>query len=407
MPTPSSALHRYAAFIVGFTVLLICWGAAVTTEDVGLAVPDWPLCFNRVNPEGWWKLTALLLEHGHRWLATILSGFVLIALGWLWQRHRQHPAISPRLTWIEFGVLVVSSVALVALVAFNRSPRVEPFAQSVCGWAAVGLGLACVAWIAWSLSARKWPLALKLVALAWVVVGAQAILGGLRVTDMSDALGIFHGTLGQILFCLLLFLALVTSPRWPSPPFMAAALRGRFVRLSAVFFTSVAIQLVLGATIRHTQRRIPAALDVLTTGGKIFPGFADTDLLAIFLHKAWAVVVTVLGCVLAWQAARHLREHAGLRRLAFAVPVLLGVQVTLGIFVLLTMDRYKLAHALAPGEALGTGVHLSPVFWVTNSHVVTGLSLLACSFALLVKTVASVPHRGMLAAADSRSGSLA
>jgi heme A synthase len=65
-------------FIIAWAILLIWWGAAVTTENVGLAVPDWPLAFNRVNPDGWWGLLPLLLEHGHRWLATILTGLVML-----------------------------------------------------------------------------------------------------------------------------------------------------------------------------------------------------------------------------------------------------------------------------------------------------------------------------------------
>ena len=69
-------LHRFALFIIAWAVLLIWWGAAVTTENVGLAVPDWPLAFNRVNPDGWWGLLPLLLEHGEDFVLYALLDFV-------------------------------------------------------------------------------------------------------------------------------------------------------------------------------------------------------------------------------------------------------------------------------------------------------------------------------------------
>ena len=55
----------------------------MTTEDVGLAVPDWPLAFGKINPEGWMKVPALFLEHGHRWIATSI-GFLVLAM-YFWQ----------------------------------------------------------------------------------------------------------------------------------------------------------------------------------------------------------------------------------------------------------------------------------------------------------------------------------
>jgi len=387
-------LHRFALLIVVWAVLLIWWGAAVTTENVGLAVPDWPLAFNRVNPEGWWGLLPLLLEHGHRWLATILTGLVMVMFFWATALARGSRSAGGRLplSLSELVAVVVFSVALVVAVAFNQSPRVAPADQTVWGWLAMGLGLMCLGWLGWSLWARRWPLLIRLMAIIWVVIGVQAILGGTRVTALSDALGVFHGSLGQLLFCLLLTVALVTAPRWPAPGLMADATRHRFLLLSGLFLAAVFVQLTLGAGIRHTQRMIPAALDVITTGGSFFPPLGRGDLWLIFAHKAWAMVVLILGVVLAQQAWLGLAAHPGLRRVALAVPVLLAGQITLGISVLVTMDRFKL-----PPSTTLVQMKLSPVFWVTNLHVLTGLSLLACAFVLVVKLVAAVPHRGMVA----------
>jgi heme A synthase len=231
-----------------------------------------------------------------------------------------------------------------------------------------------------------------LTALVWVVIGAQAILGGTRVTRLSDALAIVHGCLGQVLFCLLLSIVLVASPRWPNPGLIAAPVRSRFLWWGGAFFAAVLIQLVLSASVRHTQRLIPAALDVVTTGGSLWPGTANRDLLLLFAHKSWALVVFSVGVAVAAQAGRRLRDHRGLRRLAFALPALLTVQIGLGVSVLMTMDRFKV-----PANTTLTQLRLSPVFWVTNFHVLIGLTLFACSFAFLVKVVAATPHRGILA----------
>ena len=235
----------------------------------------------------------------------------------------------------------------------------------------------------------------------WVVIGIQAILGGTRVTALSDALGIFHGSLGQVLFCLLLTVGLVTSSNWPQPGAMVEATRRQFLTLAVVFLVAVVVQLTLGAGIRHTQRMIPAALDVVTTGGSFFPAAGRGDLWLIFAHKTWAMVVLILGSVLALRSRRGLAAHPGVRRLALTVPVLLGCQVTLGISVLLTMDRFKL-----PPSTTLVQMKLSPVFWVTNLHVLTGLGILACAFTLVVKLIAAVPHRGKVTTQSGESTGL-
>jgi heme A synthase len=386
-------LHRFALFIIAWAILLIWWGAAVTTENVGLAVPDWPLAFNRVNPDGWWGLLPLLLEHGHRWLATLLTGLVMVLFFGVVVADRRRLRLPGVREWplsvSELIMVVLLSVALVVAVAFNQSPRVAPEGQVVWGWLAIGLGLLCLAWLGGSLAVRRWSLPVRLMSVIWVVIGIQAILGGTRVTALSDALGIFHGSLGQVLFCLLLTVGLVTSANWPQPRAIVEATRRQFLTMALVFLAAVVVQLTLGAGIRHTQRMIPAALDVVTTGGSFFPAAGRGDLWLIFAHKAWAMVVLILGSVLALQARRGLAAHPGIRRLALTVPVLLGCQVTLGISVLLTMDRFKL-----PPSTTLVQMKLSPVFWVTNLHVLTGLGILACAFTLVVKLIAAAPHRG-------------
>ena len=43
-------LHRYALLLAAATFCLIIAGALVTSNDAGLAVPDWPLSYGKLMP---------------------------------------------------------------------------------------------------------------------------------------------------------------------------------------------------------------------------------------------------------------------------------------------------------------------------------------------------------------------
>ena len=78
------ALHRFAKFLAGLTFLLIAAGALVTSNDAGLAVPDWPTSFGSL-----WRIPHMVggvkFEHGHRMLAELV-GLLTIALAiWSWR----------------------------------------------------------------------------------------------------------------------------------------------------------------------------------------------------------------------------------------------------------------------------------------------------------------------------------
>jgi heme a synthase len=80
----NAALHRFAEFLAGLTFLLIAAGALVTSNDAGLAVPDWPTSFGSL-----WRIPHMVggvkFEHGHRMLAELV-GLLTIALAiWIWR----------------------------------------------------------------------------------------------------------------------------------------------------------------------------------------------------------------------------------------------------------------------------------------------------------------------------------
>ena len=72
-------LNRFAIFVACATFFLIIAGALVTSNDAGLATPDWPLSNGQVFPK---MVGNLFWEHGHRMVATTV-GILTIVL-WIY-----------------------------------------------------------------------------------------------------------------------------------------------------------------------------------------------------------------------------------------------------------------------------------------------------------------------------------
>jgi heme A synthase len=381
--------HVFSIVVLAFAALLVWWGAAVTTKDVGLAVPDWPLSRGKVNPKGWMGQEAMLLEHGHRLIASFVGTLTAFLFFWIWMKFSS----SKLKTFGEFALLLVVLATIVFGVAKGYAFETAN-SQAAAGnvgltegnpvpgfiLAAIG-GAGCFAWLCFGWTKRGWALPLRLSALALIVVEIQAVLGGLRVTEMSDAFGVIHGCLGQAFFCLLLLVTLVTSARWESGRAVLSKKVRRLLRGWALFFFgAVFTQLAIGATMRHNHRIGLAADDIVTTGGSFLPDFGNFDLVILFSHKVGAVVVFLVTMAFTAFALRFLSQAPGIRRAVLAAAGIVNFQVCLGISV------------LATGKS----------FWVTNFHVLTGLTLLAVSILVLAKSCAAAAHGPMLAD-DSRS----
>lgn len=358
--------HNYARFTLLVGLVLIWWGAAVTTEDVGLAVPDWPLCFGKINPEGWYHVPALLLEHGHRWIATSI-GFLVLGM-YFWQFARFGPSLLEAAGIILIGTgflfLVFKGVLLPALI----------------------IVLLTLTWLVMTWLARGWPLLRGLTTLALFTVIAQAALGGLRVLKMSDPYGISHGSLGQLFFCLLVFIAFASSRTWREGGMRLPAASVVSARLwSTLLFAAVFMQLVIGATLRHTQRLHLAASDILTTKGQWLPPVEPADVFVLHLHKYWGFSVAILVIIVAWKSRTWLGRVPRLRWVPPALMIMPVNQVVLGIYVILS------------GKS----------FWVTNLHVLNGLGILVLSFLVALSVWASTTGLGLVAeAAPDKRASL-
>jgi cytochrome c oxidase assembly protein subunit 15 len=351
--------HHYARFTLLVGLVLIWWGAAVTTEDVGLAVPDWPLCFGKVNPDGWYHVPALLLEHGHRWIATSI-GFLVLGM-YFWQFARCKPSFME-----AASILLVGAGFLFLVFKGTLLPAVLIVAMAF-------------AWLIMSWIGRRWTLLRGLTTLALFTVIGQAALGGLRVLKMSDPFGISHGSLGQLFFCLLVFIAFASSRTWKEERLRLPTASVRSARWwSALLVLAVFCQLVIGATLRHTQRLHLAASDILTTKGQLFPPTDPADVFVLHLHKYWGFMVAILVLTVAWKSRRWLGSVPRLRWIPPALLIMPVNQVILGIYVILS------------GKS----------FWVTNLHVLNGLGILVLTFLIALSVWASSTGIGLVGEAS-------
>jgi cytochrome c oxidase assembly protein subunit 15 len=70
--------------LAGLTFLLIAAGALVTSNDAGLAVPDWPTSFGSL-----WRVPHMVggvkFEHGHRMLAELVGLLTIVLAIWVWR----------------------------------------------------------------------------------------------------------------------------------------------------------------------------------------------------------------------------------------------------------------------------------------------------------------------------------
>lgn len=104
-------LHRFSYFLSAATLFLIIAGAAVTSNEAGLSVPDWPLSYGKVMPE---MKDGVFYEHGHRMVATSVGFFTTIFALWvaftekrLWMKRLGFAALAMVITQGILGGLTV------------------------------------------------------------------------------------------------------------------------------------------------------------------------------------------------------------------------------------------------------------------------------------------------------------
>jgi cytochrome c oxidase assembly protein subunit 15 len=226
----------------------------------------------------------------------------------------------------------------------------------------VGLLTLTLVFSLWTGERRRWVRWLGAAALAVVVI--QGILGGLRVVLVAEQLALLHGVLAHAFLALAAGMALVTSRAWSSdvtPAPGAAADRLRYWALCVTAATYV--QIVLGAVVTHTGRRLDAHLGLAVLLSVLVPvltrrvrvWFADRPEVrrpAAFLWLFWIVqLILGLGSYTMRLGGPQLPLSAFLA-LAFPVAHRLGAGLMLVTSLALTLQAFRLSRVGA-GAAAG------------------------------------------------------
>ncbi len=223
---------------------------------------------------------------------------------------------------------------------------------------------------------RTWVKRLGLLALAGVI--AQGLLGGLTVKLMLPlAVSTAHATLAQLFFCTTVSLAVFTSTSWmQSRPILEeqGSIPVRYLCLAAA--TTICVQLVIGATLRHSA-----------TWDKPLP----TDLL--LTHIGGAVAVTSILGLTAFIIIRRYRGHTFLTGPARVALALLGLQLLLGIAAYLT-------RAASPNDPQP----LNPMIGITVAHVACGALVFATTIVLTLRAFKVLRASDAVLGSDSEFG---
>jgi heme a synthase len=209
----------------------------------------------------------------------------------------------------------------------------------------------------WRSEKRAWVRRLGLVALIAVI--AQGLLGGLTVKWMLPlAVSSAHATLAQLFFCTMVSLSVFTSPGW-SAPRESIEEKGRWSlpSLLVAAAASILIQLVIGATLRHSatwDQHLPTSLVLAHVGGAL-------------------VVLIVLGSAVITTLRRYSGETYLARPGKIAAALLL-IQLALGVAAYLT----RLASPNAPQPR-------NPMVGITVAHVACGALVFAATIVLTLR----------------------
>lgn len=301
-------LHVWAVLTVVTTLILLVLGQLVTSFRAGMADPIWPTEPWYLFVVGWKEPDrGYLIEHSHRIAGWAVGGVVsVLALGLWWTEPRKRPR------QVGLAALLVLLAAFGqfhgALISQRNAVEITVPMGTVAVMAAL---LAAVLSLALWGAVRGVPgSGLRILAVVTLVaVMVQGLLGGFRVrldALFGPELAPVHGVFAQVVFCLLVALAVLTARR-PSGE-LPVAIRRPVGWLSLALVGLLFVQLVWGAMVRHTPNAINQRLHILTA----------------FLVVGLAVWLLRLGF-----SSAAVRQRVA--RTAWALALLVTLQVALGV----------------------------------------------------------------------------
>ncbi len=347
--------HRWFARFTLVSVLatapLLLLGGAVTSTESGMAVTGWPDSFGGnmfLYPFSLMSEPRVFMEHAHRLFGAMVGLTILTQ-------------------WVF------------ALVTFGKN-RIESIVGVVIGTAIIGAGFPTGGYtlgmigvvvsglaIAWTiLSLLRGSLTPAAGGLLVLVI-AQGMLGGTRVTEVSSTLAIAHGVTGQVLAALAASLALCAHPGYQN----AISLARPPLKSSVLLVCTLFVQLAFGATYRHLRR-----------GDE--PGASHALIAHIVLSLVVVVLAIVAGSMLAGRKEERDQRPRGAVKVGKGLGHIVALQFVLGWLA------FGVIHTTDPRGELPTAEQLAtaaPVPWyealVATAHQANG-ALLAIFAAMAV-----------------------
>ncbi len=288
-------LHNYSRLLAVATVLLIAAGGMVTSTGAGLSVPDWPS------------------SYGYFMFAFPLSSMV----GGIFYEHGH------RLIASTVGILTIGLV--------------------IC---------------LWLYDPRRWVRWVGVAALVTVIL--QGIMGGITVLYfLPTPVSISHAGIAQIFFCLTVSLALFTSPGWHKT-YEATKHNDHIISTLATGLPIlIYVQILIGATMRHTGAGLAIPDFPLVLGGLV-PHTWNFSIAIHFLHRLGGIITTLAIFATLGHLLTHHRTRRDLIRPTWFLALLVVIQVGLGGWTVLSQR--------------------APL--INTAHVVTGAIVLASALVL-------------------------
>ncbi len=305
------------------------------------------------------------------WFAvlTAIFTFLLLGLGGLVTSHEAGMSVPDWPNTYGYNMFLFPVAQWVGGIFYEHSHRLLA--------SLVGLMTTILAVWLWLRDSRRWMHWLGVA--TFLLVVAQGVLGGLRVTLHMDSLGIFHGTIAQLFFVLTCALALFTSRWWADFAADKSILPVPSGLRTLGLATTLLIlgQLVLGATMRHQHAGL-AIPDFPLAYGRVWPD-TGADAVAQYnaqrtpvnginpitpfqielqmAHRVAALAIFILTALCAWQARQRLGGRDTLTKLAVFWLVLILAQAALGAATIWSNKAADVAtaHVLAGALALTLG----------------------------------------------------
>jgi cytochrome c oxidase assembly protein subunit 15 len=246
----------------------------------------------------------------------------------------------------------------------------------------VGFLTLCLSVWLWKNEQRRWVIHLGFIALLAVIL--QGVLGGITVKFFLPApVSVAHGTLAQTFLLLTLFLAYIHSRERFHRRTTSEKYSGKFLRFNILFIILIYIQLIVGASMRHTESGL-AIYDFPTMAGQWLPSFDEAMLSRInlwrfehdlpfitlgqvhihFLHRIIAGFILAALIYLNFLGLKQANLSPQAKGGLWLLNLCVSFQIILGILTILSLK--------------------SPI--ITSLHVTTGAGVLALAFFLLLRS---------------------